>query len=65
MQLCGVIEAIRTDLDAGYLQSIAEFIHGDVFSDFLDMARHLLDEKYKDAMDSRVDVSHRAQHDAR
>lgn len=49
MQLCGVIEAIRMDLDAGYLQSITELIHGDVFSDFLDMAQHLLDEKYKDA----------------
>jgi HEPN domain-containing protein len=49
MHLCGVIEAIRTDLDEGYLQNITELIHGDVFSDFLDMARHLLEEKYKDA----------------
>jgi hypothetical protein len=49
MRLCGVLEAIRADLDAGYLQSITELIHGDVFSDFLDMAQHLLDEKYKDA----------------
>ena len=49
IHLCGVIEALRADLDAGYLQNITELIHGDVFSDFLDMARHLLDEKYKDA----------------
>ena len=49
MRLSGVIGALRADLDAGYMQNITELIHGDVFSDFLAMARHLLDEKYKDA----------------
>ena len=47
--LSGVTKALRDDLDADYMQSITELIHGDVFSDFLVMARHLLDEGYKDA----------------
>lgn len=49
MRLSGVLDAIHSDLDAGYLQSITELIHGDMFADFLEMAQHLLDEKYKDA----------------
>jgi len=46
--LFGVLKALREDYASGGLQSIQELIHGDVFSDFLEMAQHLLDESYKD-----------------
>jgi hypothetical protein len=46
--LAGVLTALRDDMAAGRLATVAELIHGDVFSDFLDMADHLLEEGYKD-----------------
>jgi hypothetical protein len=48
-ELAGVLKALRADYEAGYIQTIRELIHGETFSDFLDMASHLLREKYKDA----------------
>ncbi len=44
----GVVEALKYDLEAGYMQTAEELIHGELFSDFLEMASHLLDEGYKD-----------------
>jgi hypothetical protein len=46
--LIGVVEALKHDLEAGYMQTTEELIHGELFSDFLEMASHLLDEGYKD-----------------
>ena len=46
--LYGILKAIREDFANGNLQSIQELIHGELFSDFLEMAAHLLDEGYKD-----------------
>ncbi len=43
-----VVAALQSDLQSGYLVSIQELIHGDLFSDFLEMAEHLLGEGYKD-----------------
>ena len=37
------------DIKAGYLKSLEELIHADVFADFLEMAQHLANEGYKDA----------------
>lgn len=48
-QLFGVIDSLKADISAGYLQTQTELIHGDLFADFLEMAQHLLDEGYKDA----------------
>lgn len=48
MQLVGVVDSLRSDVVAGYLQSQRELIHGELFGDFLEMAQHLLDEGYKD-----------------
>ena len=48
MQLSGILEALRADYAAGYLQTVEELIHADVFADFLDMAKELLAKKYKD-----------------
>jgi len=47
--LIGVALALRADYAAGRLQALQELIHADLFSDFLGMALHLLDDGgYKD-----------------
>jgi hypothetical protein len=48
-RLVGVAQSLSHDLKAGYLVSLEELIHGEVFGDFLDMAHHLLESGYKDA----------------
>jgi hypothetical protein len=48
-ELAGVLKALRADYEVGYLQTVRELIHGEIFSDFLDMASYLLKEKFKDA----------------
>jgi hypothetical protein len=47
--LAGILSALRTDYDAGNLQSVIDLIHSDVFADFLEMADYLLQQGYKDA----------------
>jgi hypothetical protein len=47
--LIGIVEAVNHDLKAGYLQNLEELIHGNIFSDFLEMADHLSQNGYKDA----------------
>lgn len=47
--LFGVIDSLKADISAGYLQTQTELIHGELFADFLEMAQHLLDEGFKDA----------------
>jgi hypothetical protein len=46
--LSGILQALKADYEAGYLQSLEELVHADVFADFLEMARYLLSEGYKD-----------------
>lgn len=46
--LKGVLDGLYQDLKAGYLKTLSELIHADVFSDYIEMAEYLLDEKYKD-----------------
>ncbi len=47
--LHGIVKALRRAYASNYLQSVEELIHADMFSDFLEMASHLLGEQYKDA----------------
>lgn len=47
--LFGIVIALKGALLANYLRSVTEIIHADLFSDFLEMANHLLDSGYKDA----------------
>lgn len=49
MRLIGVMQSLSADLKAGYLKSLEELIHGELFGDFLEMAQHLVDAGYKDA----------------
>ncbi len=45
----GVVQSLLSDLQSGYVQTVAELIHGELFGDFLEMASHLADSGYKDA----------------
>jgi uncharacterized protein (DUF2164 family) len=47
--LRGILRALRHDYVSGYLESVVELVHADVFSDFLDMADYLAQQGYKDA----------------
>jgi len=47
--IVGIVQALRDDLNAGYIQNLVELAHGEVFADFLEMALHLSDSGYKDA----------------
>jgi hypothetical protein len=47
--LIGVIKALYHDLSNEYLRSLEELIHGDIFTDFLEMAEYLANSGYKDS----------------
>ena len=47
--IIGVVESLLNDLEAGYLSSLSEMIHGELFADFLERSEYLLNEGYKDA----------------
>ena len=48
-EIIGIARGLLGDLEAGYLKSLAEIVHSELFSDYLEMAKHLLDSGYKDA----------------
>lgn len=43
-----ILEQIKHEVQNGWLTSIKSIVTAEVFSDFLEMSKHLLDEKYKD-----------------
>jgi hypothetical protein len=46
--LRGILLALRSDYESGYLQSVVELVHAELFADFLEMADYLLEQGYKD-----------------
>ncbi|GAA3969163.1 hypothetical protein [Mucilaginibacter dorajii] len=44
-----VLAAIKHEIDNGWLTTVKQLVTAEVFSNFLEMAEHLLDEGYKDA----------------
>lgn len=46
--LVGIIKALKTAYESGYLHKIEELIHADLFSNFLEMGEYLLNDGYKD-----------------
>jgi len=50
----GILRAAKDDIEGGYLQKVEALISAEVFSDFLEMAEHLLDNGYKDPAASLV-----------
>lgn len=47
--IIGIVQALREDIDSGYIQNLTQLVRADIFSDFLEMGEHLLKEEYKDA----------------
>ena len=43
-----LLQNIRKDIDEGWLDNIKGIVSAELFSDFLEMAEHLLEEDYKD-----------------
>jgi len=48
-RLYNILCKVRDDLKLGFIGKISSLLHQEIFTDYLDMARHLLDEGYKDA----------------
>lgn len=46
--VAGGLTALRNAVKSGYLVSVQELLHAEVFGDFLEMAGYLLEEGYKD-----------------
>ena len=44
----GILKSIKTEIDNGWLTSLKGLVSAEIFSDFLEMADHLLKENYKD-----------------
>jgi hypothetical protein len=44
-----VLESLRDAVENDFLDTSEQLVHASVFSDFLEMSQHLLDEGYKDA----------------
>ncbi len=47
--LVGIVKALKGELIDGHLQSLPALIRGEMFESLNEMARHLLEEGYKDA----------------
>ncbi|HFK5586174.1 hypothetical protein CMU71_05805 [Elizabethkingia anophelis] len=45
----GILNAIKSEIDGGWLTTMKGLISAEIFSDFLEMSEHLLKEGYKDA----------------
>ena len=50
----GILRAASDDIEGGYLQKVETLVSAEVFYDFLDMAKHLLDNGYKDPAASLI-----------
>jgi hypothetical protein len=48
-EIGGILQALRADVEAGYVQSLSELVRADLFADFLEMADELQQKGYKDA----------------
>ena len=44
----GILSAVRLELKGGWLTSTKGLVSAEIFSDFLEMSEHLLEEGYKD-----------------
>jgi len=44
----GILKAAKQEIDGGWLVSLKGLVSAEIFSDFLEMSEHLLEEGYKD-----------------
>jgi hypothetical protein len=49
VRLAGILQALKEDVNAGWLKTVEELVHADTFSDLLEQARELNSKGYKDA----------------
>lgn len=49
-----VLKAAKEDIEGGYLRKLETLVSADVFTDFLEMAEHLLEQGYKDPAASLI-----------
>ena len=47
--LAGVLRSLRQAYEQGYLSTVQQLVHADLFADFLEMAEYLLLARFKDA----------------
>lgn len=47
--LGGILSALKSDYESGYIYTFEELVHGELFDDFLDMADELFNKGYKDS----------------
>lgn len=50
----GILKALKEDIEQGYLARIKDLVSAEIFTDFIEMAQHLLDSDYKDSAASLV-----------
>ncbi|MBI5358204.1 HEPN domain-containing protein [Candidatus Amesbacteria bacterium] len=50
----GILKALKEDIEQGYLTKIEDLVSAEIFTDFIEMAKHLLDNSYKDSAASLV-----------
>jgi len=50
----GILNAVLEDIKGGYLKKIETLVSADIFTDFIEMAEHLLKQGYKDAAASLI-----------
>ena len=49
IQGVAILRAAKEDIEGGYLQKVEALVSASIFSDFLEMAEHLIDNGYKDS----------------
>ena len=50
----GILRGLKDDIEQGFLVSVQELVKAEVFTDFLEIAEHLLDNNYKDPAASLI-----------
>ncbi len=50
----GILRGLKEDIEQGFLASVKELVKAEVFTDFLEIACHLLDNNYKDPAASLI-----------
>jgi hypothetical protein len=50
----GILRAVREDIEGGYLKRVQALVSAEIFTDFVEMTEHLLEQGYKDPAASLV-----------
>ena len=50
----GILTALKEDIELGFLTKVRDLVSAEIFTDFIEMAQHLLDNNYKDSAASLI-----------